>query len=145
MNQATAIRMGLVIAVLGVYGQVLGFEFIEYDDTGYVTRNIEVQRGLSWEGLRWAFTTDSLSNWHPITWLSHQLDVTLFGLNPSGHHAMSLLLHLVNVLLLFGLLRGLTGAVWRSAAAAAIFALHPLQVESAAWIAERKNLLSTLF
>ncbi len=145
MNQATVIRLGLVIAVLGVYGKVLGFDFIEYDDTGYVTRNPEVQQGLSWEGLRWAFTTLRLANWHPLTWLSHQLDVTLFGLDPSGHHAVNVLFHALNVVLLFGLLHGLTGALWRSAAAAAIFALHPLQVESVAWIAERKNLISTLF
>src|SRR5262249_49348239 len=104
-----------------------------------------VQNGLTWDSLRWAFTTAHAYNWHPLTWLSHMADCELYGLNPAGHHLTSLLLHAANSVLVFLLLRRMTGAQWRSAFAAALFALHPLRVESVAWIAERKDVLSTFF
>lgn len=116
-----------------------------YDDALYVTANAMVQRGLTAEGLVWAFTTGHAANWHPLTWLSHMADVTVFGLNPAGHHAVSVAIHIVNTILLFLALERLTGRRWPSAAAAAFFALHPLHVESVAWIAERKDVLSTFF
>jgi tetratricopeptide (TPR) repeat protein len=128
-----------------VYWQVNTHEFINYDDQEYVTENRMVQGGLSWEGLRWAFTTFHAANWHPLTWLSHMLDVELFGMDPGGHHLSSLALHMANTLLLFIVLGRMTGAMWRSALVAALFALHPLHVESVAWVAERKDVLSTAF
>ena len=97
------------------------------------------------EGVQWAFTSLYASNWHPLTWLSHMLDCQIYGLKPGGHHVTNLLLHLVNSLLLFGLLKRLTGALWRSALVAALFALHPLHVESVAWVSERKDVLSAFF
>jgi tetratricopeptide (TPR) repeat protein len=118
--------------------------FINYDDDVYVTNNPHVRAGLHEDGVAWAFTTTTASNWHPVTWLSHMLDVQLFGLDAGKHHLVSLLLHAANTALLFLLLAQMTGAVWRSAFAAALFALHPLHVESFAWIAERKDVLSTL-
>jgi branched-subunit amino acid transport protein AzlD len=119
--------------------------FIEYDDQDYVTANAQVQRGLSWEGVAWAFQTGHAANWHPFTWLSHMFDVQLFGLNPAGHHLTSVLFHIANATLLFLLLRRTTGALWRSAFVAVLFAVHPLHVESVAWVAERKDVLSTFF
>jgi tetratricopeptide (TPR) repeat protein len=127
------------------FGALLHNDFIRYDDTLYVTENSRVQSGLSLEGFRWALTTRTASNWHPLTWLSHMLDAELFGLSPEGHHLSSLLLHLANGLLLFGMLRWTTGTRWRSAFVTALFALHPMHVESVAWIAERKDVLSTMF
>jgi tetratricopeptide (TPR) repeat protein len=124
---------------------VLQNGFINYDDPDYVTENPMVLGGLHWNAVGSAFSTPYASNWHPLTWLSHMLDCQLFGVNPAGHHFTNLLLHTANTLLLFFLLRGLTGALWRSAFVAAFFALHPLHVESVAWVAERKDVLSTLF
>lgn len=135
----------LVTATLAVYWPVLQNDFINYDDPDYVTANDVVQGGLTWGGTKWAFTTGHASNWHPLTWLSHMLDVTWFGLEPQGHHLTNLALHCVNTLLLLLLLRQMTGALWRSAGVAALFALHPLHVESVAWVAERKDLLSAHF
>ena len=131
--------------VLIAYGAVGHFPFINLDDDLYITENAQVQQGLSWDSVLWAMTALEEAFWHPLTWLSHMLDYQLFGLNPAGHHLTNLLLHLANVLLLFGVLHQMTGAVWRSAFVAALFALHPLNVESVAWVAERKNVLSTLF
>ena len=131
--------------VLIAYGAVGHFPFINLDDDLYITENAQVQQGLSWDSVMWAMTALEEAFWHPLTWLSHMLDYQLFGLNPAGHHLTNLLLHLANVLLLFGVLHQMTGAVWRSALVAALFALHPLNVESVAWVAERKNVLSTLF
>jgi tetratricopeptide (TPR) repeat protein len=139
------ICLALTLATLAVFGQVGSFAFIRFDDPLYVTNNPQVQAGLSWAGVRWAFTTTHAANWHPLTWLAHMADVQLFGLDPRGHHLVSLLLHTGNGLLLFLLLERLTGAPWPSAFAAALFALHPLRVESVAWVAERKDLLSGLF
>ncbi len=135
----------LVALTLVAFWPLLGHEFDEYDDVKYVTRNRHVQEGLTPESVAWAFTTFEASNWHPVTWMSHMLDWQLFGPNPHGHHAVSLLLHLANVGLLFLALEIATRETWRSAAVAALFAVHPLHVESVAWVAERKDLLSTLF
>ena len=135
----------LITVVVLVYAPVKDYPFINYDDTLYVTEVPQVQQGLGWDSVVWSMTAMEAANWHPLTWLSHMLDVQLFGLNPAGHHLTNLLLHLANVLLLFGVLQQMTGAVWRSALVAALFALHPLNVESVAWVAERKNVLSTLF
>ncbi len=126
------------------YGGVRSHGFV-YDDLGYLVRNPEVQAGLTPRSLRWAFTTFHEANWHPVTWLSHLLDIQLLGMAPGGHHLVNLLLHAANTILLFLALRSLTGAVWRSSLAAALFAIHPLHVESVAWVAERKDLLSALW
>ncbi|HEY6065173.1 MAG TPA: tetratricopeptide repeat protein [Thermoanaerobaculia bacterium] len=130
---------------MATFGSVLGNGFTNYDDTDYVVRNPAVRAGLTWAGARWAFTTGWASNWHPLTWLSHMADVTLFGMNPAGHHATNLLLHLINTVLLFLFLENLTGRSMRSAFVAALFAVHPAHVQSVAWVAERKDVLSTLF
>jgi len=128
-----------------VYGSLTTHPFFNYDDPQYVSENEHIQAGLSRSTLIWALSTADASNWHPLTWLSHALDCELFGLEPRGHHISSLVIHVMNVLLLFLLLLRLTGYIGRSAFVAALFALHPLNVESVAWIAERKNVLSTLF
>jgi len=130
---------------LAVFAPVVSFQFINVDDNLYVTGNDHVQQGLTWHNAVWALTALDAANWNPVTWLSHMLDVSVFGLNPGGHHATSLLIHTLNVILLFFWLRSMTGALAKSAVVAAIFAIHPLALESVAWIAERKNVLSTLF
>ncbi len=140
-----AINVLLILVTAAVYAQVTRLDFIVYDDPLYVTGNPNTQRGLSWSGFFWAFFSLSASNWHPLTWLSHMLDCTLFGLKPAGHHAVNLLFHIANTLLLFRVLSRMTGAVWRSAFVAAFFAWHPLHVESVAWVAERKDVLSAFF
>ena len=139
------ICIALALLTLAVYGQVIGHGFISFDDDDYIMKNPVVQRGLTIDGLIWAFSSPHVYNWHPLTWLSHMLDVRLFGLNAGGHHLMGLLFHIANTLLLFAIFGRMTGAPWRSAAVAALFALHPLHVESVAWAAERKDVLSTLF
>ena len=137
----------LAAATVAVFWQVSRHEFVNFDDPAYVTHNPMVQQGLTWPGVAWAFGElhGEATYWHPVTWLSHMLDCQLFGLRPAGHHLSSLFLHTLNTLLLFVLLRRMTGRRGPSAMVAALFALHPLQVDSVAWIAERKNLLSTLF
>lgn len=135
----------LVIATLAAYLPALDNQFIIYDDPDYVTDNVAVLSGISWKSIVWAFTSSHSGNWHPITWLSHMFDVTLYGLDPRGHHLTSLIFHTANTLLLFTLLRQLTGAHWRSVVVTLLFALHPLHVESAVWISARKDLLSTFF
>jgi tetratricopeptide (TPR) repeat protein len=135
----------LATVTLAVYAPVLKFDFIDFDDPPYVTENPQVLAGLTASGVRWAFTQGHSSNWHPLTWLSHMLDVEIFGLHAGGHHATNILLHAANTLLLFGLLVRMTGRIGRSAMVAGLFALHPLHVESVAWIAERKDVLSTFF
>jgi tetratricopeptide (TPR) repeat protein len=119
--------------------------FINYDDPDYVTHNPHVKRGLTWEDLSWAFTTIHAGNWHPLAWISHMLDCQVYALNPAGHHVTNLLFHVANAILLFIVLGRLTGTVWRSALVAALFAWHPLHVESVAWISERKDVLSAFF
>ena len=135
----------LAAVTLAVYLPATRNDFVSYDDPQYVTDNAQVQGGLTREGVVWAFRTGHADNWHPLTWLSHMLDCQLYGLKPAGHHLTNLLLHVVNTVLLFILLRRLTGAVGRSAFVAALFALHPLHVESVAWVSERKDVLSALF
>jgi tetratricopeptide (TPR) repeat protein len=135
----------LTVAILAVFWPVRNHEFVSFDDDLYVTQNAHVQAGLTGEAVAWAFTTTHAANWHPVTWLSHMLDCQLYGLNSGGHHFTNLLIHLVNAILLFVVLEGMTAATWRSAFVAALFALHPLHVESVAWVAERKDLLSAFF
>ncbi len=135
----------LLALTWAAYQSVRRYEFVDYDDDRYVTANPRIQQGLNWQNAVWAMTAMEVANWHPLTWLSHMTDCQLYALNPSGHHLTNLLLHLVNVLLLFHVLQLMTRALWPSALVAALFAVHPLNVESVAWIAERKNLLSTLF
>ncbi|MDM8523537.1 tetratricopeptide repeat protein [Desulfococcaceae bacterium HSG8] len=135
----------LVIAILIIYWQVRYHDFITYDDDEYVTMNDNVRRGLSPESIIWAFTDMKSSNWHPMTWLSHMSDVQLYGLNPGHHHMTNVLFHIGNTLLLFIILRRMSGDLWQSGVVAALFAVHPLHVESVAWVSERKDLLSTFF
>src|ERR1700722_16825266 len=135
----------LGVCVLASYSPVLHNGFINFDDDTYVLDNPHVKAGLTWSTVKWAFTTFDNANWAPLSWLSHALDCELFGLNPSGHHSMSVLLHSANAILLFLLLQSATGSRWRSLMVAALFALHPMNVESVAWAAERKNVLSMFF
>ena len=139
-----AIAVALAAAVLVVYWPTLGNDFVNYDDDRYVTQNPHVQQGFDAAALRWAWTTGHFY-WQPLTWTSHMLDWRLYGAAPAGHHATSVALHAANTALLFVLLDGMTGAPWRSALVAALFGLHPLRVESVAWVAERKDVLSALF
>ncbi|MFN7943030.1 MAG: tetratricopeptide repeat protein [Thermoanaerobaculia bacterium] len=142
--RAVAAATALVAATLGAYRGVAGNDFVVYDDDQYVTANPALRDGLTAPAIRWAFVTDHAANWHPLTWLSHLLDVQLFGFAPRGHHLMSLALHVAATVLLFLLLRRLTGNALPSLATAALFGLHPAHVESVAWVAERKDVLSTL-
>lgn len=140
-----AIVMALTAATLAIYAPVAGFEFINLDDDAYVTENPNVRQGPTPENLWWGLTAFHSANWHPLTWWSHQLDAALFGGWAGGHHLVNLLFHTLNVLLTFWVLRLLTKRPWPSALVAALFALHPLHVESVAWVAERKDVLSTFF
>ncbi len=137
--------LALIAAVFVFYSPVVHNEFVHYDDHLYITDNPHVKAGVTWTTVAWAFTTYDQANWHPLTWLSHALDCELFGLNPVGHHLVNVLLHGVNAVLLFLLLQSATGFRWRSLMVAALFALHTINVESVAWAAERKNVLSMLF
>ena len=133
------------MATLAVDGQIRTHDFIGYDDDKYVTENRYVSQGLSKESVIWAFRSTHASNWHPITWLSHMLDVELFGMNAGAHHLTNLLFHILNSLLLFIVFRKMTAHVWQSGIVALLFAIHPLHVESVAWVAERKDVVSTFF
>jgi tetratricopeptide (TPR) repeat protein len=135
----------LALATLAVYCPATRCDFIDFDDPDYVTANPQVQGGLNWESVKWAFCNPVSGNWHPVTMLSHMLDCQLFGLNPWGHHLTNVLLHALNAALVFVLLRRLTNATWRSLLVAALFAVHPLHVESVAWVSERKDVLSGFF
>lgn len=135
----------IALVTIAVFWQVQAHEFINLDDEQYITQNPHVRAGLTAASLAWAFTTTHASNWHPLTWLSHLLDVRLFGMDPAGHHLVNLLFHVANTLLLFFVLNRMTRALWQSAAVAFLFALHPLHVESVSWAAERKDVLSTFF
>jgi tetratricopeptide (TPR) repeat protein len=139
------ISLLLALVTLAVFWPVAKNDFVNYDDGAYVEKNPTVQAGLTWASVKWAFTTDYSCNWHPLTWLSHMLDCELFGLHATGHHLVNVLFHLVNVVLLFQLLFRTTRAFWQSALVAALFAWHPLRVESVAWVAERKDVLSAFF
>jgi len=147
MGERLAVRLMLVLfaVTLALYAPAIQHDFLMYDDNPYVVDNPQIQRGLDAECWRWAWTTFHCSNWHPLTWLSHLLDSRLYGLDPRGHHLTSVLLHVANTVLLFVVLRQLTGAAWRSFLVAALFGWHPLHVESVAWVAERKDVLSTFF
>ncbi len=135
----------LIAITFLLYAPLKENQFINYDDPGYVSSNLRVQQGLHWKNIVWAFKTTSCANWHPLTWIFYLLDCQFFRLNPAGHHLTNLLLHVINVVVLFLLLHRGTGALWRSALVAVLFAVHPLNVESVAWVSELKNLLSTLF
>ena len=135
----------LVILIAAIYSPVRDFQFLKYDDIGYIQDNDHVQQGLTSETIRWAMVTAEASNWHPLTWLSHMLDIEWFGNWAGGHHLTNVVFHAVNAALLLLVLWRMTGCVWRSACVAALFAFHPLAVESVAWISERKNVLSTFF
>jgi tetratricopeptide (TPR) repeat protein len=145
-RQSKIVAFLLVLVTAVIYSSVLRNDFAYYDDESYITANIHIQKGLSWTSIKWAFTSIGYSdNWHPLTWLSHMLDVQLFGLDPAGHHFTNLFLHVLATLLLFGFLFYTTGVLWPSTLVAALFALHPLHVESVAWVAERKDVLSAVF
>src|SRR5215813_8887294 len=137
--------LGLVAVTLAVFGQTLTHDFVNFDDHVYVYENPLIIRGLSAEGIIEAFTHTHARNWHPLTTLSHMLDCQMYGLNAGGHHFTNVILHTISVLLLFLVLRQMTDALWSSAFVAALFAIHPLHVESVAWIAERKDVLSAVF
>jgi len=139
------IGLSLIAATLAVFLQIGNHPFLNLDDNAYITENGHVQSGLTFAGVAWAFTTMHAGHWIPLTWLSHMLDCQLYGLNPRGHHLTSLVFHIASALLLFLVFERITGALWRSAFVAALFALHPLHVESVAWVAERKDVLSTFF
>ncbi|HEY0461335.1 MAG TPA: hypothetical protein VGC97_19530, partial [Pyrinomonadaceae bacterium] len=144
-NRELIVFTALSALALLIYWQTTGFAFINLDDNQYVFDNPAVRGGLSWESIKWALTAFHSANWHPLTWISHMLDVRFFGLNAGGHHATNIILHLINSCLAFVVFRRMTGCFWRSATVAALFAVHPAHVESVAWIAERKDVLSTLF
>lgn len=135
----------LIILTLVIYWPVQNYDFISFDDSMYITKNGHVQSGITLDGLKWAFSTKYFGLWHPVTWLSYMLDYQLYRFNAGGYHWTNVIIHIFNSVLLFFLFRTLTGAVWRSAFVAALFAIHPINVESVAWIAERKNVLSTFF
>ena len=142
---ASAVCVFLLLAMAVVFGQTLCHDFVNFDDDGYVTKNPHVINGLTFDGIVWAMTARHSNNWHPLTWLSHMLDCNLYGLHAGGHHFSSVLLHAVTSVLLFLVLWRMTYDLWPSAFVAAVFAVHPLHVESVAWVAERKDVLSGLF
>jgi len=145
------LRMDLVVCLLlatvtfFTYWQVKNYSFVNYDDDYYITDNLRVQKGISVESLKWSFTTTYYFNWHPLTWISFLIDIQLFGLDPGAFHLTNVFFHIANTLILFLVLRTMTGKIWQSAFVAALFALHPLHVESVAWVSERKDVLSTFF
>ena len=144
-NRAYLLGLLLIILTVALYYPVRTHPYVNYDDTVYVTDNVHVQNGLTWDTVTWAFTTDDAGNWHPLTWLSHALDVEMYDLTPGGHHQTSMLLHALNAALLFWVLLQATGYAGRSFMVAALFAVHPVNVESVVWIAERKTVLSMTF
>lgn len=135
----------LIVVVLALFIRTTSHQFVNLDDSDYVTQNHHVTGGITQENIVWAFTSFHAANWHPITWISHMIDCQFYDLNPWGHHFTNVLLHAANTILLFLLLYRLTGTLWRSAFVAALFAIHPLHVESVAWVSERKDVLSTMF
>ncbi len=145
VRQQFIICLFLIIVTLLLYHPVGQFEFINYDDPGYVYQNRWVRSGLNWAGVEWAFISFELSNWHPFTWMSHMLDVTLYGLNPGAHHWTNVQLHILNTILLFLVMLRMTDRIWKCGLLAALFAIHPLHIESVAWVSERKDVLSAFF
>jgi Tfp pilus assembly protein PilF len=145
MRSPLVLSLILFVGTLALYFPAVDSAFVNYDDPAYVTANAHVLQGLSWNNFAWAWTATVEANWHPLTWISHMADVRMFGVNPRGHHAVSVAMHAFNVVLLFFVLRRATGKVMASAVVASLFAVHPLNVECVAWVAERKSLLSMLF
>jgi tetratricopeptide (TPR) repeat protein len=147
LRRPTALSLSLLLGLvtLGLYLPMLGNGFVDYDDGGYIKDNPEVKAGLSGHSVRWAFHSFEQGNWHPLTWISHMVDCQLFGVNPAGHHLVNALLHTANTVLVFWLLRRMTGRLWPSALVAAFFGWHPLHVESVAWASERKDVLCAFF
>ena len=143
-EQTLIVYVLLAMVTLAVFWQVNQYNFV-FDDTAYITENIYIRYGITWEGIRWAFSTTYAEFWHPLTWLSLMTDYQLFGLNAGGYHMNNLILHILSTLLLFWLFKRMTGAIWESAFVAAVFALHPMHVESVAWVSERKDILSAFF
>jgi len=141
----SVICLFLALITFVTFSRTLSYDFVNYDDDLYVTANSRVQKGLNMENIVWAFSTTDIANWHPLTWLSHMLDVQLWGMNSGRHHLVNVFFHITNALLLFLTLNRMTGALWCSGFVAVLFAVHPLNVESVAWVAERKNVLSTFF
>ena len=144
-NKSLLIASALTVAAVAAYWQVRNFRFVNFDDAEYVVENSHVNTGLTWQNVVWAFTKYHSCNWHPLTWISHMLDCQIFGMDARWHHGVNLALHVASTLLLFFILKQATGGIWRSVFVAGAFALHPLHVESVAWISERKDVLSTLF
>lgn len=144
-NRQLIVYSALFVLVMAIYYQTIGFNFINLDDNLYVFNNPIVSGGLNKESLNWAFTKFYAANWHPVTWVSHLIDVELYGLNPGGHHATNIVFHLLNSILAFTVFKKMTGSFWKSAIVAALFAVHPTHVESVAWVSERKDVLSTMF
>ena len=144
-EQILIVYVVLAAITLAVFWQVNQYDFIKLDDNIYVTDNFRIKSGISLEGIRWAFSTTYAQFWHPLTWLSLMFDYQLFGLNAGGYHMTNLILHILSTLLLFWLFNRMTGALWKSAFVAALFALHPLHVVSVAWVSERKDVLSGFF
>jgi Flp pilus assembly protein TadD len=145
LDSRVALQAALALLVLAVYGRTVSFPFVSFDDAAFLTRNPAVRDGLTWSSVRWAFSTDMDAGWIPLTWLSRLLDVSLFGMDAGWHHGVNVALHAANVLLCFRFLEEATGRRWESAFAAALFAVHPLHVESVAWVTERKDVLAGLF
>jgi protein O-mannosyl-transferase len=141
-RKVVGICVFLILAILAVFGQTARFEFVNYDDNQYIYENPEVQKGLTWGGVRWALRYTEIGHWHPLTWLTHMADCQAYGLWAGGHHITNVVLHAIATVFLFLILRRMTGSLWRSAFVAAVFAVHPLRAESVAWIAERKDVLS---
>ena len=144
-NRSFLICLLLALIILAVFYQVYSFSFVNFDDPAYIYKNPNIQTGITVKTIEWACATGYAANWHPLTWLSHILDWQLFGSNPAGHHITNLIFHIANTLLLFFVLKQMTNAIWQSAFVAALFALHPLHVESVAWVTERKDVLSAFF
>ena len=144
-HRTCLVSLLLAAVTFAVYWQVSGFEFTNYDESFTILKNPHVLSGLTRQGIWWALTTFWFDYWHPLPWLSHMLDCELFGLRPGWHHLVNLGFHVAATLLLLAVLRRMTGALWRSAMVAALFALHPLHVQSVAWVAERKDVLSAFF
>lgn len=144
-NVELCVLIGLVLMCVAIYAQAVGFQFINYDDNYYVYDNAGIASGFNWNSIRWALTAFHSANWHPLTWISHSIDISLFGKNAGAHHATNVIFHAINAFLAFIVFRKMTGCVWKSAIVAALFAVHPAHVESVAWVSERKDVLSTLF
>jgi hypothetical protein len=144
-NRSFLICLALILIILAVFYRVYSFEFVNFDDPEYVYKNQNIQTGITLKAVEWALTAAHVENWHPLTWLSYMLDWQFFGLNPAGYHLVNLIFHIANTLLLFLVLNRMTSELMPSAFVAALFAIHPLHVESVAWVSERKDVLSTFF